>query len=175
MVSTQEWIKENLCTDKKTNARINTPSRELGQLMWSKQGVRKCWIYSKIICLALQNIKDLRDCIQICLDSQIPPSNGHEDFVTAKKKFSRYFLAYPTKTQSAETISIVNRIWTQLLSFLQQDYPTGDQHLPFKSFKKVGRSQSYCGVCHNRKTTKHTYAVEMLETTNSSLMKAHQN
>ena len=45
--------------------------------------------------------------MQIDIVPGLPPSGGYENIVTAIDVFSRYLFAYPTASQSAETIARV--------------------------------------------------------------------
>ena len=43
-----------------------------------------------------ENITALEDAMRKDLVPEVPPSDGYENFVTAKDVFSRYLIAYPT-------------------------------------------------------------------------------
>ena len=117
-----------------------------------------------------EHITAPEDAIQIDLMSELPPSGGYENIVTAMDVFSRYLFAYPTANQDAKTIAKVLITIMTKYAYL----PTtliSDKCTAFTShvIKEVA---GVLGVTSKHATTKHAQTIGLLERSHASIKKA---
>ena len=109
------------------------------------------------------------DASQIDIFPGLPPSGGYENIVTAMDIFSRYLFAYPTTSQSADTIArVIINIMTK-----HAYLPTtiiSDKGSAFTS-KVTKEVTEVLGISLKHATTKHAQTIGMLERTHNSLKK----
>ena len=107
--------------------------------------------------------------MQIDLVTEIPPSGGYEDIVTAMDVFSRYPFAYPTSNQDAKTvakvkINIMNK-HAYLLTTIISDKGSVFMFQVIKELTEV------LGITLQHTTTKQAQSIGLPERTHASLEK----
>ena len=133
--------------------------------------IREKRIDNSLIRPPLQNPNDFitgpEDALQIDIVPGLPPSGGYENIVTAIDVFSRYLLAYPTASQSANTIArVIINIMTK-----HAYLPTtiiSDKSSAFTS-QVIKEVTNALGITLKHATTKHAQTIGMLERTHDAL------
>ena len=104
---------------------------------------------------------------KLTLYQALPPSGGYENIVTAIDVFSRYLFAYPTASQSANTIArVIINIMTK-----HAYLPTtiiSDKGSAFTS-QVIKEVTNALGITLKHATTKHAQTIGMLERTHDAL------
>ena len=105
--------------------------------------------------------------MQIHLEPGLPPSGGHEHFVTAIDVFSRYLFAYPTSNQEAKTVAkVIINIMTK-----HAYLPTtliSDKSKAFTSHV-IEEVADVLGITLKHATTKHAQTNGLLERSHASI------
>ena len=108
--------------------------------------------------------------MQIDLVSELPPSGGYENIVTAMDVFSRCLFAYLTSNQDAKTIAkVLNNILTKhayLPTTLISDKGTAFMSQVIKEVAGV------LGITLKHGTTKHAQTIGLLERSHASIKQA---
>ena len=120
-----------------------------------------------------EHITAPEDAMQIELVPGLPPSGGYENIVTAMDVFSRYFFAYPTSNQDAQTFAKV------LINIM-----TRHAYLPTRLISDKGTAfmshviKEVAGVLGNtlkHATTKHAQTIGLPERSHASIKQALKN
>ena len=142
--------------------------------MSCEQCIRESRIDRRVTHFPLQNpdehITAPEDAMQIDLVSELPPSGGYENIVTAMDVFSRYLFAYPTSNQDAKTLAkaLIN-IMTKhvyLPTTLISDKCTAFMSHVSKEVAGV------LGITIKHATTKHAQTIGLLEQSQVSIKQA---
>ena len=112
------------------------------------------------------------DAIQIDLLSNLPPSGGYENIITAMDVFSRYLFAYPVTDESAtNTAKVIIGIMTKH-TYLPTTLIT-DKGTAFTS-KLLAEIDQILGVQTKCATSKYPQTIVKLERTHASLKTNHK-
>ena len=143
-------------------------------VMSCEPSIRESRIDRSLNRTSLQNPKEHitapEDAMQIDLVSELPPSGGYENFVTAMDVFSRCLFAYPTSNHDGKTITkVLNNIMTK-----HAYLPTtlvSDKGKAFMShlIKEVA---GVLGITLKHATAKHAQTIGLLERSHASIKQA---
>ena len=117
-----------------------------------------------------EHITSPEDAMQIDLVSELPPSGGYENILTAMDVFSRYLFAYPKSNQDAKTIAkILINITTKhayIPTTLISDKGTASMSHVIKEVAGV------LGITLKHATTKHAQTIGLLEQSHMPIKQA---
>ena len=117
-----------------------------------------------------EHITAREDAMQIDLLTELPPSGGYENNVTAMDEFSRCLVAYPTSNQDAKTnFKVIINIMTKhayLPTTLISDKGTAFMSHVIKGVAGV------LGITLKHATTKHAQTIGLLEQSHASVKQA---